>query len=193
MHDDRTRAHRGGMAPASARHPVSPDLPEPGGVDHGDVASGDQRRPATGGDRRPRRREQDRACRALRRRLPADDPQTPSAWFFEQRYGWARAYRDGRLVAGRVRLIIDHDVRVGLASRERRRRSLRAAFTEGVDPALRAELVAVSRRRDPANASSARRSCVPSASSKTQRSRTASSCARSIRNSAEDVRKWRIA
>lgn len=66
---------------------------------------------------------------------------------FEQRYGWARAYRDGRLVAGRVRLIVDHDVRVGLASRERRRRSLRASFAERVDPALRAELVAVARRR----------------------------------------------
>jgi hypothetical protein len=65
---------------------------------------------------------------------------------FEQRYGWARAYRDGRLVAGRVRLTVDHDVGVGLASRERRRRSLRASFTERVDPALRAELVAVARR-----------------------------------------------
>jgi len=66
---------------------------------------------------------------------------------FEQRYGWARAYRDGRLVAGRVRLTVDHDVCVGLAPRERRRRSLRAAFAERVDPALRAELVAVARRR----------------------------------------------
>jgi hypothetical protein len=66
---------------------------------------------------------------------------------FEQRYGWARAYRDGRLVAGRVRLTVDHEVRVGLAPRERRRRSLRAAFTERVDPALRAELAAVAGRR----------------------------------------------
>jgi hypothetical protein len=66
---------------------------------------------------------------------------------FEQRYGWARAYRNGRLVAGRVRLTVDHEVRVGLAPRERRRRSLRAAFAERVDPALRAELVAVARRR----------------------------------------------
>jgi hypothetical protein len=46
-----------------------------------------------------------------------------------------------------VRLIVDHDVRVGLAPRERRRRSLRAVFTERVDPALRAELAAVARRR----------------------------------------------
>jgi hypothetical protein len=66
---------------------------------------------------------------------------------FEQRYGWARAYRGGRLVAGRVRLTVDHDVRVGLAPGGRRRRSLRAALTERVDQALRAELVAVSRRR----------------------------------------------
>jgi hypothetical protein len=66
---------------------------------------------------------------------------------FEQRYQWARAYRDGRLVAGRVRLTVDHDVRIGLALRERRRRSLRAAFTERVDPTLRAELVAVARHR----------------------------------------------
>ncbi|MGH2943255.1 MAG: hypothetical protein ACRDLN_10850 [Solirubrobacteraceae bacterium] len=66
---------------------------------------------------------------------------------FEQRYGWARAYRDGRLVAGRVRLTVDHDVRVGLAPGERRRRSLRAAFIERVDPTLRAELAAVARRR----------------------------------------------
>jgi hypothetical protein len=66
---------------------------------------------------------------------------------FEQRYGWARAYRDGRLVAGRVRLAVGHEVPVGLAPRERRRRSLRAAFTERVDPALRAELAAVARRR----------------------------------------------
>jgi hypothetical protein len=66
---------------------------------------------------------------------------------FERRYSWARAYRDGRLVASRVRLTVDHEVRVGLAPRERRRRSLRAAFTERVDPALRAELTAVARRR----------------------------------------------
>jgi hypothetical protein len=66
---------------------------------------------------------------------------------FEQRYGWGRAYRDGRLVAGRVRLIVDHEVRVGLAPRERRRRFLRAVFTERVDPILRDELAAVARRR----------------------------------------------
>jgi hypothetical protein len=78
-------------------------------------------------------------------------PPTPARFahcvVFEQRYGWARAFRDGRLVAGRVRLTIDHDVRVGLAPRERRRRSIRAAFVERVDPTLRDELAAVARRR----------------------------------------------
>jgi hypothetical protein len=65
---------------------------------------------------------------------------------FEQRYGWARVYRDGRLVCGRVHVIVDHDVRIGLAPRERRRRSIRAAFLERVDPTLRDELAAVARR-----------------------------------------------
>jgi hypothetical protein len=65
----------------------------------------------------------------------------------EQRYAWGRAYRDGTLVCGRVCVTVDHDVRVGLAPRERRRRSLRAAFTERVDPALHAELAAVARHR----------------------------------------------
>jgi hypothetical protein len=45
---------------------------------------------------------------------------------FEQRYAWGRAYRDGTLVCGRVNVIVDHDVRVGLAPRERRRRFIRA-------------------------------------------------------------------
>jgi hypothetical protein len=66
---------------------------------------------------------------------------------YEQRYGWARAYRDGHLVAGRVRLTVDHDVRVGLTPHERRRRSIRAAFVERVDPILRDELAAVACRR----------------------------------------------
>jgi hypothetical protein len=66
---------------------------------------------------------------------------------FEQRYAWGRAYRDGKLVCGRVNVIVDHDVRVGLTPRERRRRSIRAAFTERVDPTLRAELAAVARHR----------------------------------------------
>jgi hypothetical protein len=66
---------------------------------------------------------------------------------FEQRYGWARAYRDGRLVAGRVRLTVDRDVRLGLAPRERGRRYVRAAFLERVDPILRDELAALARHR----------------------------------------------
>jgi hypothetical protein len=83
---------------------------------------------------------------AIRAAIPTlPDSRFAGRVVFEQRYGWARAYRNGRLVAGRVRLTVDHDVRVGLAPRERRRRSLRAAFVERVDPALRAELVAVAR------------------------------------------------
>jgi hypothetical protein len=76
---------------------------------------------------------------------PRDGSRFAQRVVFEQRYGWAQAYRNGRLVAGRVRLTVDHDVRLGLAPRERRRRSLRAAFIERVDPDLRAELVAVAR------------------------------------------------
>jgi hypothetical protein len=84
--------------------------------------------------------------------IPAAIPRSPRSQFahgvvFEQRYGWARAYRDGRLVAGRVRLTIDRDVRVGLAPRERHRRHIRAAFLERVDPVLRDELAAVAGRR----------------------------------------------
>jgi hypothetical protein len=45
-----------------------------------------------------------------------------------------------------VHVIVDHDVRVGLAPRERRRRSIRAAFLERVEPTLRDELAAVARR-----------------------------------------------
>lgn len=66
---------------------------------------------------------------------------------FEQRYAWGRAYRNGTLVCGRVHVIVDHDVRVGLAPRERDRRCIRAAFLERVDPTLRDELAAVARRR----------------------------------------------
>ena len=66
---------------------------------------------------------------------------------FEQRYAWGRAYRDGTLVCGRVHVIVDHDVRVGLAPRERRRRYIRAAFLERVEPTLRDELAAVARHR----------------------------------------------
>jgi hypothetical protein len=78
---------------------------------------------------------------------PRDGSRFAQRVVFEQRYGWARAYRNGRLIAGRVRLTVDHDVRVGLAPRERPRRSLRAAFIERVDPALRVELAAVARHR----------------------------------------------
>jgi hypothetical protein len=79
--------------------------------------------------------------------------QSPTPMVFEQRYGWGRAYRDGTLVCGRVHVIVYHDVRVGLAPRERRRRFIRAAFIERVDPTLRDELAAVARR----NGAAARR------------------------------------
>jgi hypothetical protein len=57
-----------------------------------------------------------------------------------ERYQWARAYRQGRLVAGRVELTIDSNgARVGLSPSERRR--IAARFLERVDPVLRDELV----------------------------------------------------
>lgn len=64
---------------------------------------------------------------------------------FEQRYSWGRAYRDGRLVCARVHLTIGRDHRLGLTTSERR--YIRARFLERVDPALRAELHVLARRR----------------------------------------------
>lgn len=64
----------------------------------------------------------------------------------ERHYGWARAYRDGRLVCDRVEVRIGHDSdRVGPAARERR--YVVARFLERVDPALRGELTALVARR----------------------------------------------
>jgi hypothetical protein len=63
----------------------------------------------------------------------------------EQRYAWGRAYRDGKLVCGRVHLTVGRDDRVGLARHERR--YLRARFLERVDPTLRRELGELARRR----------------------------------------------
>ena len=58
----------------------------------------------------------------------------------------ARAYRHGRLVAGRVEITVDpNDDRIGLSPRERRR--IVARFLERVDPALRDELAQLIRRR----------------------------------------------
>jgi hypothetical protein len=65
---------------------------------------------------------------------------------FEQRYAWGRAYRDGTIVCGRVHVTIGHDdARLGLAPHERR--YVTARFRERLDRELRAELVALVRRR----------------------------------------------
>jgi hypothetical protein len=50
-----------------------------------------------------------------------------------ERYRRARAYRQGRLVAGRVEITVErHDDRLGLSPRERRR--IVARFVEHVEP-----------------------------------------------------------
>lgn len=63
----------------------------------------------------------------------------------EQRTGWGRAYRDGRLVCGRVHVTLGHDVRLGLTQRERHHVRLR--FHEPLDDEIRAELAQLARRR----------------------------------------------
>lgn len=64
---------------------------------------------------------------------------------FEQRYNWARAYREGRLVCARVQLTVGRDGRLGLTRAERR--YVVARFSERLHPALRAELTELARRR----------------------------------------------
>jgi hypothetical protein len=63
----------------------------------------------------------------------------------ERRCRWARAYRDGEVVCGRVELTVRTDTRPGLAPRERRCITVR--FLERLDSALRAELAELVRRR----------------------------------------------
>jgi hypothetical protein len=63
----------------------------------------------------------------------------------EGRYRWARAYREGVLVCGRVELTVTADLRLGLTVCERR--CLTARFLERVEPGLRAELAELVRRR----------------------------------------------
>jgi len=63
----------------------------------------------------------------------------------ERRYRWARAYRDGEMVCGRVELTVRADTRLGLAPRERR--CLTVGFLERLNPALRTELTELVRRR----------------------------------------------
>jgi len=69
---------------------------------------------------------------------------------FEHRYPWGRAYRNGRLVCGRVNVTIGRDSRLGLAPQERR--YIVARFEERLDPDLRRELSALVRRRGAAAA-----------------------------------------
>jgi hypothetical protein len=71
--------------------------------------------------------------------VPADQP------LFERRYAWARAYRDGSLVCGRVHVTFDRDDRLGLAPHERR--YVVARFLDGLHPTLRSELAELARRR----------------------------------------------
>lgn len=66
-----------------------------------------------------------------------------------ERYRQARAYRQGRLVAGRVEVTVERtDDRLGLSPRERRR--IVARFLEQ-EPELRDELAALVRRRGAAS------------------------------------------
>jgi hypothetical protein len=58
----------------------------------------------------------------------------------------ARAYHDGRLVCdGTLVMVIACDERLGLAPRERRHVTVR--FVHGIEPAFRAQLMQVLRRR----------------------------------------------
>jgi hypothetical protein len=58
----------------------------------------------------------------------------------------ARAYHDGRLVCdGTLVMVIACDERLGLAPRERRHVTVR--FMHGIEPAFRAQLMQVLRRR----------------------------------------------
>ena len=65
-----------------------------------------------------------------------------------QRPRRGRAYRSGRLICGCVRVTISDDERLGLTRPERR--LVRVCFHEPLDDGLRAELIALQRRRGPA-------------------------------------------
>jgi hypothetical protein len=78
--------------------------------------------------------------------VPAGRDEGFDAVIFESRYAWGRAYRDGTLVCGRVHVTIGRDSdRLGRIPHERR--YVTACFREHVDDELRAELVALVRRR----------------------------------------------
>lgn len=64
----------------------------------------------------------------------------------DQRYRWARAYRNGHLVCSRVEVRIGRDSdRLGLTARERR--CITARFLERLDPTLHKELKTLVARR----------------------------------------------
>jgi hypothetical protein len=63
----------------------------------------------------------------------------------EGRYCRARAFRDGKLICGRVELIVTADLRLGLAPHERR--YFAAQFLERLHPSLCAELADLVRHR----------------------------------------------
>ncbi len=63
----------------------------------------------------------------------------------KQHHAWGRAYRDGSLICGRVRVTIGRDDRLGLTPRERR--YVAARFQDRVHPTLRADLDELARRR----------------------------------------------
>lgn len=65
-------------------------------------------------------------------------------------YHWARAYRDGELICGRVDLEVRPDARLGLAPRERRQLIVR--FVDRLAPAFRHELEQLVCRRGAAAA-----------------------------------------
>jgi hypothetical protein len=73
--------------------------------------------------------------------VAAPTPPTPT----RPQYRWARAYRHGELVCGRVDLRVSDSARIGLTARERRELSVR--FLERIAPELRRELDALVRRR----------------------------------------------
>jgi hypothetical protein len=75
------------------------------------------------------------------RPVAAPTPRTPT----RPQYRWARAYRDGKLLCGRVDLRVSDSARIGLTARERREIFVR--FLERIAPELRRELDGLVRRR----------------------------------------------
>jgi hypothetical protein len=72
-------------------------------------------------------------------------PSTTTRISARPRYRWARAYRNGELVCGRVDLRVSDSGRLGLTARERREIGVR--FLERIAPGFKRELDALLRRR----------------------------------------------